>query len=107
VANNLHAYWDRGGGLLKHAKYFTVKELQAKAKELENKYPCHSVDTLTPADWAKESYNLAIEYAYQTPFGKRPSKQYQQKVIAISEKRIAFAGCRLSAIVNQLLQSST
>ncbi|WED44395.1 S1/P1 nuclease [Legionella cardiaca] len=102
VANNLHAYWDRGGGLLNYKRY-TSAQLSRKAYSIEKRWPCHLENmVLVPQIWAEESHQLAVHNAYQIKMGEKPSKLYQQMVKKTVEQRIAIAGCRLAALLNQI-----
>lgn len=93
VATNLHAYWDRGGGLL----------LGKKAYEIEKNWPCSlSEMSLNPKTWAEESYRIAVNRAYSIKAGQIPSEQYQYETTVLTEQRIALAGCRLAAVLNKL-----
>lgn len=101
VANNLHAYWDRGGGLLvKHARR-KPRALKQQARRILKHYPCdmNHVD-LNPAVWAAESYQLATQKAYRLEPHDKPSRQYQLEARKMSEQRLALAGCRLAALLS-------
>ncbi|KTC86703.1 S1/P1 nuclease [Legionella brunensis] len=103
VATNLHAYWDKGGGLLNTGKHYSSTQLDKRAYAIEKRWPCHLQEmTLDPQLWAQESHQLAIHNAYQIRAGEKPSKKYQQMVRVTAEKRIALAGCRLAALLNQI-----
>lgn len=100
---NLHAYWDNGGGYLlkprKPAKNGTVKHI---AKEIEARWPCPKNLDLNPDHWAKESYHIAIDVAYQIPEYSVPTNAYEQAVVSTTKERIALAGCRLAAVAKQI-----
>jgi hypothetical protein len=101
VAKNLHAYWDNGGGyLLKqtHHRY----SIRQKAKQLEQAYPCTDFPLdINPTGWAQESHELGVK-AYQRLYFHYPDLVYQINTILNVKKRIAFAGCRLGALLNQV-----
>ncbi len=102
IANNLHAYWDRGGGML--LKSYTAAQLRRKAQSLNKHSPClFNHLTLDPAIWAQESHYLAISEAYFLRPQSRPTKRYQLTVKKLSERRIILAGCRLAKSLNQLV----
>lgn len=95
----LHAYWDVGGGLLTSYKKNEIKQV---TKIIETHWPCQPQANLNPKAWAKESYDLAVNVAYQIPEGVTPNIDYQEKVAEVSAERIALAGCRLAAISKQI-----
>lgn len=101
VADNLHAYWDRGGGYLIKKKRYTSTMLRRRAKQIEKRWPCDTASAiLSPQAWANESFQLAVDQAYQLKYGQKPSSIYQKQVKQTSEQRIALAGCRLAALLN-------
>lgn len=101
VGKNLHSYWDNGGGLLHWGKY-TNKRINAKARQIEQNWPCNVEEaSLEEQIWSEESHNLALSKAYLAKEGQSPSKEYQLMVKDMSEKRIAQAGCRLAALLNK------
>lgn len=103
VARNLHAYWDKGGGLLSTKQRYAKGSLEKKASGIEKRYPCQlQAMKLDPDVWARESHQLAISKAYKLKSGQKPDKAYQQMVRTISEQRLALAGCRLAALLNRL-----
>lgn len=103
VANNLHAYWDRGGGALKNTRV-SYKSLKHRAKRLEKQWPCDKNNqVLNPQKWAWESHQIAIKYAYTLKPYQKPNKIYKQQVKKVSEQRIALAGCRLGVILSSLV----
>ena len=103
IAKNLHSYWDRGGGFLKTSKHYPKNLLAKKAYSIEKHWPCELQKmNLNPEVWAAESQRLARTQAYQIKSGQKPSKKYQQSVKLITEQRLALAGCRLAALLNNL-----
>lgn len=104
VADNLHAYWDKGGGFLIKPRY-TQAEVKKLAAALEKEWPCRldAIDK-NPKHWAKESYHDATHYAYAIMEQQVPSSEYQQATQKITRQRLALAGCRLAAVLNQLDQ---
>lgn len=103
IAPNLHAYWDRGGGLLKCKKRYSAAQVRRRSYTIQNRWPCdiQQMD-LNPYHWVKESFQLAVNKAYSINMSEKPSKAYQEMVKNESEKQIALAGCRLAAVLNQL-----
>lgn len=102
IATNLHAYWDRGGGLLLTKKKYRVAQLRRRAHTIEKKWPCDTKNSLDPRIWAQESHKIAKEYAYLLKEHHKPTKNYQHLVRRISESQIAIAGCRLARVLNQI-----
>jgi len=103
VADNLHAYWDRGGGSLIRNKAYSVSALRRRAKLIEKRWPCDAQNvSLSAQNWADESFQIAVNQAYQLPYGQKPSGMYQKQVKQTSEQRLALAGCRLAAVLNDI-----
>jgi hypothetical protein len=103
IAGNLHAYWDKGGGSLIKRRAYSKNQLERKANHIEKLWPCKPEKMkLNPQLWAEESHQIAIDKAYQLKAGQKPDKDYQQMVKQVTEKRIALAGCRLAALLNQI-----
>lgn len=111
VANNLHAYWDRGLGKftpLQQRRATNVIRIWQYAEEIEERYPIerYTADldklSLLPIEWANEGRALAESYVYQIPEGSTPSRDYRDHGIPIMEERIALAGYRLAAMLNSI-----
>lgn len=101
LGQNLHKYWDNGGGvLLGQSKLF---QIQNKAIQLEQKYSCASTKNQTdPRKWIDESHKLALGQVYTTPPYKTPGKRYQLNTQSVTQKQILLAGCRLANLLNLL-----
>ncbi len=98
VAKNLHAYWDRGGGVLLNNRPYSSKQVKKLASVIMNRWPCNKEKVnLNPQLWAKESSEIAANFAYVSSF----NYAYQLKAQEISLERIALAGCRLAAIIDK------
>lgn len=131
-ARRLHAFWDRGGGLLiwprpsrhgmktsGHAS--SPQQVVKLAKRIEAQYPWSQWLTQkadpqqTPRDWATQSHDLARDVAYhffsyahvrmQSPQGYPLSLRYQQRTQAVVMRQLAFAGYRLAYWLNHQLRS--
>ena len=99
IAKNLHAYWDRGAGLLKTKKRFNPGQVKKMAEMLEARWPCEKEALrFNPTQWAEESHQIAINNAYKYPL----DENYQQSTQTIVAHRLALAGCRLSGLLTQL-----
>lgn len=101
LADNLHSYWDKGGGWLYPGHRLSRGAIIKRARRLEKKYPCDLKNTkISPKDWALESFLIAKKEVYGSlPQNFLPTIEYQQRAKMISEERIALAGCRLAAIM--------
>lgn len=103
VGKNLHSYWDQGGGAFKTQQPVNDGDLKKRAQGLERKWPCHLHEvSLDPEQWLNESFQIAKDEAYNLTPGQKPDIQYQNNAKYRSEQRIAMAGCRLAATLNQL-----
>ncbi len=103
IGKNLHAYWDRGGGLLLTTNKPSRKKIQRMAYHLEQKYPCDSAHVnINPHDWINESHQLAINYVYKPLNKYRINESYQTMSQAVVEKQLAKAGCRLGTLLNKI-----
>ena len=110
IADNLHALWDKGLGSLQVVRganepvhYDWAKTM---AQTLEKKYPkslfFNQLQVSDPMQWARESYDIASVFVYQTPYGKAPSPAYYQKGRQIVNQQLVLAGYRLAAMLNAL-----
>ena len=102
IGNNLHTYWDKGGGYLTKPPMKSSEAIHRKALAIHAKYPCPSDIEINPKVWAKEAHRIAIGTVYNIPEYSRPSKAYKKEAKAISEKQIAMAGCRLAALLDRI-----
>jgi len=100
VANNLHGYWDNGGGWLRPRNKYTQANLNKKAIMINRKWPCNKIKQKTPQQWAQESWQIAVNKAYLINEKQKPDKHYRNMVKKLTEKRIAIAGCRLAFVLN-------
>lgn len=115
-AKNLHSYWDaalyfylpeQNSATQSTRTYLRYPQIRALAKQLQRKYPIKrwrkAIAKMDPNTWAHESFELARKYAYNTPYGQRPSLKYQRRGKQIAERRIVLAGYRLAALLNNLI----
>lgn len=103
VANNLHAYWDRGAGLLVGKRRYGRAWIKKRAIALAQQWPCHNANLdPVPMHWARESHALAIDTAYQLPYANRDNFYYQKKAQTVIEPRLVLAGCRLASVLNHI-----
>ncbi|KTD17160.1 S1/P1 nuclease [Legionella jordanis] len=104
VGDNLHSYWDRGGGLLIYNNKVKASELKRQADAIERKWPCDVQNMVVdPKAWALESHQLALMKVYTISPGQKPSTNYQKNASNLTKKQIALAGCRLAALLNRLV----
>lgn len=108
IADNLHAYWDRGAGLFSAKnKRYTNRAIKQLARTLEKDYPKASF-VLGNSDfrrWAAQSHRLAKTNAYQTEEGKKPTKHYRQTVGEKTKQQVALAGYRLAQLLNAIVDA--
>jgi len=97
IAPNLHAYWDRGAGLLSEKKHYSLQQISMLAAALDVTWPCENTE-INPQQWAQASHKIAVQEVYQFPVDDK----YQQRAIKISELQISLAGCHLAMLLNKL-----
>ena len=109
----LHALWDGAVDLYPEKGFSAEPNKERQIRELANIIqeddPASSfgdqVNELDPTVWAKEGLRIVQQDVYQVPSGGTPSAEYLTKNSTMAETRIALAGYRLAAILNQLLGS--
>ncbi|KGP63847.1 3'-nucleotidase [Legionella norrlandica] len=103
IGNNLHKYWDNGGGaLMGRGKLSQIKN---KAKQLEKKWTCQlATKEKDPRQWVNASHQLALTQVYIVSPHEIPSKRYQINTQKITEKQIFWAGCRLAFLLNKIAE---
>ena len=83
-------------------------KIKAWARDLVSLFPEELYDPLQADDvqaWQDESYNLAVTVAYADIQSETmPSPEYLDRCRQVSLKRLALAGCRLAAVLNDALQ---
>jgi hypothetical protein len=93
---NLHSLWD--SGLMNHTKLDRgkyLKGLMGLARKMEP-------DSLDPVDWATGSLKLAYSNAYAIPKDGKLGDEYYGRNISVVNQRLAIAGLRLAAVLNDL-----
>ena len=112
-ARSLHFYWDAAAGLfgaespkrpLDDAARARVRQY---AEDLMRRYPAERQaawrDT-DPHTWVVESNRIARQFSYvRVREGEAPSRAYAEEAQRISGERIALAGYRLAAVLNDVL----
>ena len=113
-SSNLHSYWDGGIGTFPKggpAPKFTpppVSQILPAAARIARKFPATigAWRNGGPADferWAKESSTLARNTAYKNIRQHQvPSRRYNQAALRVAERRVAWGGYRLAALLNSI-----
>jgi hypothetical protein len=106
----LHSLWDEGIGSFPrmgaHFQAPPVAEVTTAAKEILNN--CPDTDNGWKAGvpfeyekWAAESSGIAESFVYKgLVAGQAPNAAYVKAATAIAQKRVAWAGFRLAALLN-------
>ena len=98
---NLHGVWD--GGLIAHRALNDAQYLLV-LRDLIAKNRLEARPAGTPAEWAMQSHDLG-KAALLPPHG-RVDEAYYRAQISIVEQRLALAGVRLAALLNEVLTAS-
>ena len=102
--NNLHAFWDDGAGLWPQDKKVSARQIKKIAETWQRQYPhnyfSQQLPDTDPMDWAKQSYELAIQYGYQATPNHDLSKTAQKNAQIICQQQIVLAGYRLAQNLN-------
>ena len=106
----LHSYWDEGIGTFPrtgpHFQPPPVEEVTAAAKAVLNKFPDSDEGWKSGVpfgyeQWAAESSAIAENFVYKgLVAGQMPSQEYVDAATATAQKRVAWAGFRLAALLN-------
>ncbi len=109
IATNLHALWDRGLGLFISPKgeyQFHYDQVEQIARQWMAQYPksffAVQLQATTPQQWAMESHQIAVTFAYSLPIDAEPSQQYIQQGQTIVREQIVLAGDRLAMVLNRV-----
>lgn len=112
---NLHSFWDKTAGLFEYVrlerplKEDGLKRLGEFSQRVTGAWPAdaHTAEwqNLAVEDWIQEGNTLARVFAYQEikPLSM-PTPEYIQKTQEICTQRLALAGYRLAALLNELLK---
>jgi S1/P1 Nuclease len=95
---NLHQAWDTG--LIEHTG-FSEAEYVAKLNQLITRKNLDGQSKGSPEDWANESFGLAKKVWLSD--GGSVDEQYYRNNIGVVDERLALAGVRLAAMLNQAL----
>lgn len=115
-ARSLHFFWDAAGGRFgydspKRPRGVLDDETRARlrqyADELMRQFPPErepAWQNTDPHAWVVESNQIARTFAYvRTKEGETPSAEYVREAQRVSGERIALAGYRLAAVLNEIL----
>jgi S1/P1 Nuclease len=91
---NLHGAWDVG--LIQHAGMGTAEYVAHLEKLIADE---HLTASGNPEDWANESHSLA-QRAWLSS-GAQIDENYYREQIKVVDKRLALAGLRLAAVLNE------
>jgi hypothetical protein len=106
---NLHAYWDSGAGMFEDIpRPLTSDGEKALRKMTDGITAAFPMEKMTEAqdlkvsDWIKEGFETAKAVCYSTPEGGTPSDEYKSKAQETSKQKVALAGYRLAALLNDI-----
>ena len=108
---NLHGYWDRilGEAIAPDPGEDSIAYADRIAHRIERAHPPASLAAPAAATdvlgWTQEGLRVAqtVVYAGVTR-GEAPSATYEAEALNVSERRIALAGYRLAALLNEALK---
>lgn len=102
IADNLHALWDQGVGLVPDNMHRDA--VRALAKSLQQRYPKsyfdNQMDIQNPWIWAEEGMRIAKADVYQIPYQGTPSQAYINQGQQIAAEQLTLAGYRLGYLLN-------
>lgn len=112
LRTKLHSYWDGGmGSFPRMGAHFApppMEEIAPAAAVATDAYPDSNADWQGdgPFDflgWAKESENIAENFTYKGLVQKKePTAKYKNAALKVAQKRVAWAGYRLAALLNAI-----
>ena len=91
---NLHGAWDTG--LIRHTGLGVEEYATRLTKRIEEE---HLQASGTPEDWANESHRFAQRAWLEN--GAEINEEYYRQEIGVLDDRLALAGLRLAALLNQ------
>ncbi len=103
---NLHSLWD--SGLINHTELDRETYLAGLLRQI-NLNANNKVEwgrELDPVQWANESIKLAQSNAYVVPKNDRLGDAYYGRNIRVVNERLAMAGIRLAAVLNDLYDAA-
>jgi hypothetical protein len=113
ASSNLHSYWDDLPGSdcrFCNNKIPCVDRAMVLGLDLPAP-PVTAARELKTSVWVHESFEAARTVVYQPPIGAKngpytivPESRYETKAMALARARLALAGARLAAVLNQELK---
>ncbi len=101
----LHAAWDTAFGIYRDyddSRKADLKEIRRLADAVEKTLGKPNLEETDPKAWAKESYKLAVKYAYSLPEGSKPGPGYITTAQEICQQQIGLAGLRLAKLLDEV-----
>lgn len=103
IGNNLHAYWDNGGGAFLTDRPVSTTKIQRMAHTLMQAYPCDfEEENLDAMRWIRQSHELALTKVYSVSSGTVPDAKYHVMAMDISTRQVTIAGCRLAMVLEDV-----
>lgn len=99
---NLHFVWDVS--LIARRKIHWKRYADELYRAIEREQRRAWSKSLDPSDWATESFHLAERYAYAIPDDARLEQAYYDRVMPVVDERLAQAGVRLAAMLNDIFK---
>ena len=113
ASSNLHAYWDDlpGADCQFCAKKVHCAERAAVLGDALPKPAAKAGREMDTAVWVRESFQAARTTVYHSPIAEKdgpysivPRSQYETRAERLAWERLALAGARLAAVINQELK---
>ena len=104
IGKNLHAYWDRGAGmLLARAHHESFKALVQRVEAASGPCEISATSSLDPMTWAESSHDIARSEIYPAWPAKAHVTKHQRRLdYKRVEQQLADAGCHLALVLNAL-----
>lgn len=114
----LHNYWDGmfGGYVTVFGAIFdgfVTRKVDGAPVNIQTILvaPAAAASIIDPDEWIKESFELAMKYAYADPvLPAKPvaylTREYESNARKVAERQISLAGARLARMINEGLGSS-
>jgi hypothetical protein len=98
---NLHSVWDT---YLISSAGLDEDEWLGRLRKAAKRLNRREVSSGGPVDWAAESHALSRDHVYDLPASPEIGGAYATENLPRAEQRLAQAGIRLAALLNQLLK---
>lgn len=100
-SRNLHSIWD--SGIIDNARKWTYTEW-AQEIDTVNKKEIEAIVAGTPAQWGKETFEIATRIYEGTPKGSKLSYDYVNEWSPVVEQQLLAGGLRLAKILNEIFK---